>query len=84
MNKKTLIGKCDIKITLETSYQETISDVSFTEEEEIKKICKNKEKIAKTIETQLKEDIGWLGEIKNFNIEITNNKVIFNNKLIEE
>lgn len=83
MNKKTLIGKCDIKITLETSYQETISDVSFTEED-IKKICKNKEKIAKTIETQLKEDIGWLGEIKKFNIEIINNKVIFNNKLMEE
>lgn len=83
MNKKTLIGKCDIKITLETSYQETISDVSFTEED-IKKICKNKEKIAKTIETQLKKDIGWLGEIKKFNIEITNNKVIFNNKLMEE
>lgn len=83
MNKKTLIGKCDIKITLETSYQETISDVSFTEED-IKKICKNKEKIAKTIETQLKEDIGWLGEIKKFNIEITNNKVIFDNKLMEE
>lgn len=79
-----MIGKCDIKITLETSYQETISDVSFTEEEDIKKIMKNKEKIAKTIETQLKEDIGWLGEIKNFNIEITNNKVIFNNKLLEE
>ena len=83
MNKKTLIGKCDIKITLETSYQETISDVSFTEED-IKKIFKNKEKIAKTIETQLKEDIGWLGEIKKFNIEITNNKVIFDNKLMEE
>lgn len=83
MNKKTLIGKCDIKITLETSYQETISDVSFTEED-IKKICKNKEKIAKTIKTQLKEDIGWLGEIKKFNIEITNNKVIFDNKLMEE
>lgn len=83
MNKKTLIGKCDIKITLETSYQETISDVSFTEED-IKKICKNKEKIAKTIETQLKEDIEWLGEIKKFNIEITNNKVIFDNKLMEE
>lgn len=46
MNKKTLIGKCDIKITLETSYQETISDVSFTEED-IKKICKNKEKNSK-------------------------------------
>lgn len=83
MNKKTLIGKCDIKITLETSYQETISDVSFTEED-IKKICKNKEKIAKTIETQLKEDIEWLGEIKKFNIEITNNKVIFDNKIMEE
>lgn len=44
MNKKTLIGKCDIKITLETSYQETISDVSFTEEEEIKKFVKIKKK----------------------------------------
>lgn len=45
---------------------------------------KNKEKIAKTIETQLKEDIEWLGEIKKINIEITNNKVIFDNKLMEE
>lgn len=50
----------------------------------LKKFVKIKKKIAKTIETQLKEDIEWLGEIKKFNIEITNNKVIFDNKLMEE
>ena len=81
--KKTLIGECDVKIILEASSRETFDADIFTEEK-LKEVCNDKKRMTETVEAKVKQDLEWLGKIKNFSIEITNVKITVDDKLVEE
>ena len=81
--KKTLIGECDVKIILEAFSKETF-DADIVTEEKLKEVCNDKKRITETIEAQVKQDLEWLGKIKNFSIEIANVKITVDDKSVEE